>query len=74
MTVALVVLVAWPAGTPPITAADGSVVEGSVAELATSVVGETEQTILLRAPDRTIQYCCISPADPASPTWLSRDP
>lgn len=48
---ALAVLIARPASTPPILAADGTPVPGSIAELTTVEVGGHSQAILLRGRD-----------------------
>jgi pimeloyl-ACP methyl ester carboxylesterase len=49
----LAVLIALPARTPPIRAADGQPVPGSIAELASVTLGGKEQAILIRAADPT---------------------
>ncbi len=49
--VALAVLVALPASTPPVLGADGEPLPGSIAELTTVELGGTEQSILVRASD-----------------------
>ena len=49
--VALAVLVAIPGSTPPVRAADGAPVPGSIAELATVELGGQQQSILVRASD-----------------------
>jgi pimeloyl-ACP methyl ester carboxylesterase len=46
--VALAVLIALPAGTPEIRDANGVVVPGSIAELATVEVGGSEQAVMIR--------------------------
>jgi proline iminopeptidase len=51
VTAALVALVAWPAGTPPVRAADGSLAPRGIAELATVRLGGVDQTVLIRAAD-----------------------
>jgi proline iminopeptidase len=50
---ALTVLVAWPASTPPVTGADGSVIPGSIAELASVRLGGQDHTVMIRAADPT---------------------
>lgn len=54
--VALAALITLPASTPPILAADGQPVPGSIAELTTVRLGGMEQAILIRAhsPDRPV--------------------
>ena len=49
--VALAVLVAWPASTPPVLGSDGLPVPGSIAELATVNLGGTDQSVMIRAAD-----------------------
>lgn len=56
--VALAIVVALPSSTPPVLGADGRVVAGSIAELTTVRLGETDQAIMIRA------------ADPANPVLL----
>ena len=51
VSLALLALVARPAGTPPVLTAAGAEVPGSIAELATVPVGQTEQTVMIRAAD-----------------------
>lgn len=48
---ALAVLVAWPASTPPVVAADGAPIPGSIAEIATIPLGGQDHTVLIRAAD-----------------------
>jgi proline iminopeptidase len=52
----MVVLVASPGSTPPVTGTDGRPIAGSIAELARIPVGGTEQTVMIRAasPDRPV--------------------
>lgn len=54
--VALAVLIALPARTPPILGPDGQPLPGSIAELATVRLGDKEQAILIRAasPDKPV--------------------
>jgi pimeloyl-ACP methyl ester carboxylesterase len=51
LVVGLAVLVAWPAGTPPILGEDGRALPGSVAELVTAPVGGHDQALLIRGYD-----------------------
>ena len=48
----LLVLVAWPASTPPVLGPDGRPVPGSIAEMATVHLGGVDQTVLIRAADQ----------------------
>jgi pimeloyl-ACP methyl ester carboxylesterase len=48
MTVALVVLVAWPASTPPVADPGGAIVPGSIAELARLRLGGADQSVMIR--------------------------
>jgi proline iminopeptidase len=50
-TLGLVLLVAWPASTPPVLDPDGRAIPGSLNELSTVDLGGTEQTIMIRAAD-----------------------
>jgi pimeloyl-ACP methyl ester carboxylesterase len=45
---ALVVLLAWPASTPPILGADGQPLPGSIAEITTVRIGGVDQGVLMR--------------------------
>jgi len=49
--VALAVLVAWPASTPPVLGSDGQPIPGSIAELATVNLGGVDQSVMIRAAD-----------------------
>jgi proline iminopeptidase len=56
LVTALIVVVAWPASTPPIVDASGAPVPGSIATLERIPLGGREQTIMVRAadPDRPV--------------------
>jgi proline iminopeptidase len=56
MSVALAVLVAWPASTPPVLGPDGAPVAGGIAELATVRLGGTDQAVMIRgaSPDKPV--------------------
>ncbi|MFN2137953.1 MAG: alpha/beta fold hydrolase [Candidatus Promineifilaceae bacterium] len=51
VTLGLIVLLAWPAGTPPILDEDGRVVPGSIAELTMIEVNGGEQALMIRGYD-----------------------
>jgi proline iminopeptidase len=51
LVISLAILVALPGSTPPVVGADGEVLPGSIAELATVELGGQEQSILVRASD-----------------------
>lgn len=48
---ALATAVVWPPATPPITGPDGLPVAGSVAELTTLRLGDSDQAVMIRAAD-----------------------
>jgi pimeloyl-ACP methyl ester carboxylesterase len=52
----LVILVAWPASTPPVLGPDGRPVRGSIAELSTVRLGGADQAVMIRAasPDKPV--------------------
>ena len=50
-TAGLVILVAWPASTPPVLGPDGQPVPGSINELTTVRLGGSDQTVMIRAAD-----------------------
>ena len=49
--VALAVLVAWPASTPPVIGPDGQPIAGSIAELTTVRLGGSDHAVMIRAAD-----------------------
>jgi proline iminopeptidase len=51
IAVALAVLVAWPASTPPVLGRDGRPVAGGIAEMARVRLGGADQTVMIRAAD-----------------------
>lgn len=51
VVVGLAIVVAWPASTPPIVDASGARIPGSIATLETVPLGDSDQTIMIRAAD-----------------------
>ncbi len=49
--IALALLIAWPASTPPVVGEDGKLVPGSIAELTTVQLGGADQAVMIRAAD-----------------------